>query len=55
METSEYHTAPCGPGLLEGWTWLADLCGLSPEGVTSQGPSLTHLLVSGERMASLEK
>lgn len=37
MEASEYHVLPCGPGLLEGWAWLADLCGLSPEGCHQSG------------------
>lgn len=40
----------CGPrpGL---WIWVACL----QKGVTSQGASLPHLLVSGEKAASLEK
>lgn len=37
MEASEYHVLPCGPGLMEGRAWLADLCGLSPEGCQQSG------------------
>lgn len=50
METSKYHIVLCGsrPGL---WIWVACL----QKGVTSQGTSLPHLLLSGERTASLEK